>query len=63
MKLFMSFMGACERMRHWNSLSPEIVTDLLEVCLRSTYMYFSYNREFYEQREGAAMGSPVSVII
>ena len=25
--------------------------------------YFSYGREFYEQREGAAMGSPVSEVV
>ena len=31
------------------------------MCLRSTY--FSYGAEFYEQREGAAMGSPVSAVV
>ena len=39
-------------------LSPDRVVELLDMCLRSTY--FSYDVEFYEQREGAAMGSPVS---
>ena len=29
--------------------------------LKSTY--FSYNGEFYEQRQGAAMGSPVSAVV
>ena len=42
-------------------LSPERVTELLELCLRSTY--FSYDGDFYEQREGAAMGSPVSATV
>ena len=42
-------------------LSPEEVAELLQLCLRSTY--FSFNGEFYEQREGAAMGSPVSAVV
>ena len=43
------------------SLSPSQVTGLLGFVLRATY--FSYNGSFYEQQEGAAMGSPVSVVI
>ena len=39
-------------------LSPDRVAELLSVCLKSTY--FSFGGEFYEQRQGAAMGSPVS---
>ena len=35
--------------------------DLLEFCLRSTY--FTYRGKFYEQVEGAAMGSPISPIV
>ncbi|XP_072016528.1 uncharacterized protein [Amphiura filiformis] len=42
-------------------LSPQQVTDLLSTCLKTTY--FVYNDKFYVQREGAAMGSPVSPII
>ena len=42
-------------------LSPSQVTDLLGFILRATY--FSYNGSFYEQQEGAAMGSPVSAVI
>ena len=42
-------------------LSPDRVAELLDMCLRSTY--FSYGGEFYEQREGAAMGSPVSAVV
>ena len=38
------------------------VVELLDLCLRSTY--FSYGGEFYEQREGATMGSlPVSAVV
>ena len=31
------------------------------MCLKSTY--FCYERNFYEQKEGAAMGSPVSAVV
>ena len=34
---------------------------LLEFCLKNTY--FSFQDQFYEQDEGAAMGSPVSPIV
>ncbi len=35
-------------------LSPECITELLEVCLRSTYL--RYNGNCYEQVDGAAIG-------
>ena len=50
-----------------NTLKERIVlavTDiilLLEFCLKNTY--FSFQDQFYEQVEGAAMGSPVSPIV
>ena len=37
------------------------ITLLLEFCLKTTY--FSFQGQFYEQVEGAAMGSPVSPIV
>ena len=43
------------------SLSPERIADLLEMCLRSTY--FSFGGNLYEQKEGVAMGSPVSAVV
>ena len=33
----------------------------LEFCLKNTY--FKFNGKFYEQKEGAAMGSPISPIV
>ena len=36
-------------------LPAERITELLQLCLKSTY--FSYNGKFYEQRQGTAMGS------
>ncbi|XP_022109743.1 uncharacterized protein LOC110989562 [Acanthaster planci] len=43
------------------SLSPAEVVSLVEFVLRSTY--FLYDRAYYEQTDGAAMGSPVSAVI
>ena len=43
------------------NLSPSHVTNLFEFVLRSSY--FMYNRNFFEQLEGIAMGSPVSAVI
>ena len=42
-------------------LPAERITELLQLCLKTTY--FSYNSEFYEQRQGAAMDSPVSAVV
>ena len=42
-------------------LSPDRVAELLSLCLKS--IYFSFGGEFYEQRQGAAMGSPVSAVV
>ena len=42
-------------------LSVEQVTTLLELCLNTTY--FLYGGKFYQQMQGAAMGSPVSPIV
>ena len=43
------------------TMSTKHIMDLLEFCLRSTY--FIYRGKFYEQVEGAAMGSPISSIV
>ena len=43
------------------SMSIPNIMDLLEFCLRSTY--FTYRGKFYEQVEGAAMGSTISPIV
>ena len=42
-------------------LTVEDITLLLEFCLKN--MYFSFQDQFYEQVEGAAMGSLVSPIV
>ena len=57
----------CERFREdetlgvGTSLSLEQIADLLEMCLKSAY--FSFGGNFYEQKEGVAMGSPVSAVV
>ena len=42
------------------NLTPTQIADLLNFVLRSTY--FQYNGSIYEQKDGAAMGSPVSAV-
>ena len=42
-------------------MEVEDIILLLEFCLKNTY--FSFQGQFYEQVEGAAMGSPVSPIV
>ena len=42
-------------------LPTEDITDLLNLCLTSTY--FQYNGEHYKQLHGTAMGLPVSVVV
>ena len=42
-------------------MSVDTITELLSISLKSTY--FCYDGEFYNQKEGAAMGSPVSAVI
>ena len=43
------------------NLTPQHVTDLLGICLKTTY--FQFDKQIYSQVEGAAMGSPVSPIV
>ena len=43
------------------SMSVNHIISLLEFCLGSTY--FTFKGRFYEQQEGAAMGSPISPIV
>ena len=42
-------------------LDADNVASLLSLCIKSTY--FRYNGNYYEQREGADMGSPVSAVV
>ena len=50
-----------QQLQQRTSMSVSQITSLLEYCLRNTY--FVFQGEYYEQLEGAAMGSPLSPII
>ena len=43
------------------TLEAKDIIDLLDICLNTTY--FTYNSTIYRQKQGAAMGSPISPII
>ena len=43
------------------SMTVDHIISLLEFCLRNTY--FSFQGRYYEQTEGAAMGSPISPLV
>ena len=43
------------------SMSIPQITSLLEFCLTNTYFFFQ--GKYYEQVQGAAMGSPISPLI
>jgi hypothetical protein len=45
----------------WTILTIDDVMDLLKICLSSTY--FKFNDNYYKQKEGCAMGSPISPIV
>ena len=50
-----------ETLNERTALQPNSIAGLLQLCLQSTY--FCFNGKVYEQREGAAMGSPVSAVV
>ena len=59
----MSSTGNSRRRRTWwnGSRYQQRIAELLQLCLKSTYL--SYNGEFYEQRQGTAMGSSISAVV
>ena len=50
-----------QELQQRTSLSIENIISLLEFCLNSNY--FSFQGKYFEQLEGAAMGSPISPIV
>ena len=48
-----------KQLQQRTSMTVNHITCLLEFCLRSTY--FTFQGKYYEQLEGAAMGSPISL--
>ena len=61
LKIIRSLFEKDEKLQDRTVLSVDYIIDLLGFCLNNTY--FSFQNEFYEQVEGAAMGSLVSPII
>ena len=53
-------LGEHETLGNRTVLFPKWIAELLEMWLKSTY--FSFGVNFYEQKEGAAMGSLVSTL-
>ena len=47
--------------QQWTSMAVHHIIILLEFCLKNTH--FAYQSSYYEQLEGAAMGSPISPIV
>ena len=50
-----------EKLNDRRVLSVQNIMELLQFCLHNTY--FSFQNKFYEQVEGVAMGSPVSLTV
>ena len=44
-----------------STLSTSSIVELLHICLTTTY--FSFEGQYYQQNDGAAMGSPLSPIV
>ena len=44
-------------------LTPDIIIDLLKKCLATMYFQYQLHDSFYQQTEGAAMGSPLFPVI
>ena len=61
LKVIKERLNEGETLSERTALEPEQVTHLLEICLRTTY--FSFRGEFYQRKDGAAMGSPVSPVV
>ena len=48
-------------LRNWTSIPAAQLTELVELCLRTTF--FQFQDTSYEQSDGAAMGSPLSPVV
>ena len=59
--LVLSLKNGCKLTKISQTAQTYHPPNLMEFVLRSTY--FMYSRNFYEQLEGVAIGSPVSAII
>ena len=60
-KIIKKLLEEDQTLRQRTSMAVNHIVSLLEFCLRSTY--FTFKGRYYEQTEGAAMGSPISPIV
>ena len=60
-KIIQQHLEDDQELQQRTSMSVQHITWLLEFCLKNTH--FIFQGRFYEQTEGAAMGSPLSPII
>ena len=61
LKIIQKLLEEDQTLPQRTTMTVNNITCLLEFCLTSTY--FSFQEKFYEQMEGAAMGSPISPIV
>ena len=60
-KIIKKLLEEDQTLRQRTSMEVNHIVSFLEFCLRSTY--FTFKGRYYEQPEGAAMGSPISQIV
>jgi hypothetical protein len=53
-------LGTDQKKIHFN-LKTEVIMEILEACMRTTY--FQVDNKFYEQKDGMAMESPLSLLV
>ena len=61
LNIIMKLLEEDTELQQRTSMTVKHITCLLEFCLRSTY--FTFQDKYYEQVEGAAMGSPISPVV
>ena len=61
LKIIKKLLEEDQTLQQRTSMTVNNITCLLEFCLNSTY--FTFQEKFYEQVEGAAMGSPISPVV
>ena len=61
LKIIQKLLEEDQTLPQRTTMTVNNITCLLEFCLSSTY--FTFQEKFYEQVEGAAMGSPISPIV
>ena len=61
LKVLEERLSAGDTLTERTSIPVSQLTELIEICLQTTF--FQFQDTFYEQLDGAAMGSPLSPIV